>query len=510
MTELLPDTARSVHCGTRRTTIAALKDRAMRLASAFHAKGVRKGDVIAALFRNDLAFLEATLACDRLGVYLTAVNWHLAPAEVQHILTDCQARILIGHADLLDRLGDLGQIGPDVIRVVSHDDINAAYGLKPVGGDTYEALLAGQRPWSGPKAPSPGTISYSSGTTGRPKGIKRLPYSLEEEQRYSEARRRLFGIERGDRVAIPGPLYHSQSNSAMRLALAHANHIHVMPRFNAADLLRIIGDEAIAHLSMVPIMFARLLDLPASHREAADTSSVRFVLHGGSSCPTRVKAGMADWWGDVFFESYGSTECGLVTLSSTQDWRSRPASVGRVFNTVEVAIMSEDGTVLPEGEEGEILVRNPNYPPFEYIGLPGARAAIEKHGYLSNEDIGYLDADGYLYVTDRKRDMIISGGVNIYPSEIEAALDEIDGISESAVFGIPHPEFGEAVAAALVCNTKGALDADWVRAALKGRIAGYKIPKLIEFHDSFARDDLGKLRKRELRAPHWQNAGRRI
>jgi long-chain acyl-CoA synthetase len=257
-------------------------------------------------------------------------------------------------------------------------------------------------------------------------------------------------------------------------------------------------------------MYVRLLRLPAETKKRYDLSSMRFVASTGSPCPAEVKRAMIEWWGPVFNESYAASELGYVTAISSAEALRKPGAAGRPFGRATVRILDNDGRELPQGKVGLIYARQPAYPDFTYNNNPEARRQIERDGLLSLGDMGFIDEDGYLYVCDRASDMVISGGVNIYPAEIEAALAMMPGVRDCAVFGIPDEEFGEALAAAVQCEPGFSLPAEEVRRYLAERIASYKVPRVITFHAELPREESGKIFKRRLRAPYWEKSGRRI
>jgi long-chain acyl-CoA synthetase len=257
-------------------------------------------------------------------------------------------------------------------------------------------------------------------------------------------------------------------------------------------------------------MFIRLIKLPEALRRTYDIGSLRHVIHAAAPCPAEIKRAMIDWWGPVIHEFYGSTESGAVTFANSQDALNKPGTVGRAAPGAELRVIGEDGRLLPPGEIGEIYSRIPGNPDFTYHNKPEKRAEIDRDGFITSGDVGYLDADGYLFLCDRKRDMVISGGVNIYPAEIEAALHAVAGVHDCAVFGIPDDEFGEALMAVVEPQAGVTLDAKAIRAELKATLADYKVPKHIEIRHGLPREDSGKIFKRRLRDPYWERAGRRI
>ena len=503
-------------CGSRRTDGATLRQSAARAASGFTAMGVQPGDTVAVMLRNDLPYLELMLALGRLGAHLVAVNWHFRAEEAGYILRDCGARALVVHADLLPALQPVIPQGVDILVVPTPEEVRAAYDLPDAA-----ALPAGARDWAtwrdsfpeSTAAPVPalGTMLYTSGTTGLPKAVMRLPGTKLQHEGAMRIRATANQSTGGMRTAVVGPLYHAGPNSSARVALERAETIVVMPRFDPEELLKHIEEQRLTHLSLVPIMLVRMLKLPQEVRQRYDVSSLENATHGGSPCAPQVKRQMLEWWGPVLCETYGSTEAGLVTYATAQQWLDRPGTVGQPFPGSAIRILDPEGQQLPPGEVGEIYVDpGDNALPFTYRNNEAQRAAIEREGFFTNGDMGYLDADGFLFITDRKRDMVISGGVNIYPAEIEHALLASPEVADCAVFGIPDEEYGEALAAVVVPSAGHAPTPESLRTWLRERLASYKIPRVYELRDSLPREAMGKVFKNQLRAPYWQAAGRSI
>jgi long-chain acyl-CoA synthetase len=261
---------------------------------------------------------------------------------------------------------------------------------------------------------------------------------------------------------------------------------------------------------VVPTMFIRLMKLPEDIRRTYDMSSLRHVIHAAAPCPPDVKRAMIEWWGHVIYEFYGSTESGAVTFATSEDALRKPGTVGRIAPGAELRFLGEDGRALPQGEIGEIYSRIAGNPDFTYHNKPGKRGEIDRDGFITSGDVGYIDQDGYVFICDRKRDMVISGGVNIYPAEIESVLHAVPGVHDCAVFGIPDGEFGEALMAVVEPQAGATLDVPDIRARLKASLADYKIPRHIEIQKELPREDSGKIFKRRLRDPYWERAGRRI
>ncbi|AWV20501.1 Long-chain-fatty-acid--CoA ligase (plasmid) [Roseomonas mucosa] len=482
-----------------------LRDRAARAASGLAALGVGSGDRVAVMMRNEPAYLEVILAADRLGAALVAINWHFRTDEATHILADSGARVLVVHADLLPGIAAAVPDGVAVIAVPTPPGILDAYGIaavppSPLGTPDWPGWRDAHPLWTAPAPPSLGMMLYTSGTTGRAKGVRRLPGTPEQHDSARRIRSLVGGARPGMRTAVVGPLYHAGPASSARVALAQAALIVVMPRFDAEALLRAIEQHRLTHLALVPVMLVRLLKLPQAVRARYDVSSLEGVTHGGSACAPEVKRGMIDWWGPILSETYGSTEVSLIAASRSEEWLRFPGTVGRALPGTSIRILDEEGRILPPGEVGEIHVDSgPNALPFTYHNLPRERAKVERNGHVTNGDVGYLNEEGFLFVTDRKRDMVVSGGVNIYPAEIEAALITHPDVLDCAVFGVPDPEYGEALVAAVQSRPGAAPAAQAIRDHLRERLAGYKVPRRIWLVDDMPRDSMGKVFKRRLR-----------
>ena len=479
---------------------AELEHAVQRAAGLLERLGVGEDDVVCLMLRNDPAFLITAYAALRLGAYSCPINWHYKADEAGWILADSGARVLVAHADLLPQIE--GALPAGVEQVV----------VEP--GD-WNGWLADAPRWQGAPRRLRGNMPYTSGTTGRPKGVRRTPAPLEHAERMAElsreARYKGFGIEPGMRALLPGPLYHSAPNLYATQTLLMDDALLVLePRFDAERTLALIERHRLTHAYLVPTMFVRMLKLPEETKRRYDLSSLRFVAATGSPCAPAVKRAMIDWWGPVLHECYASSEAGVITSIDSHEALAKPGSAGRPVGVGALKILDPDGRELPPGEVGLIYARQPAYPDFAYNNNPAARAALERDGLWTLGDMGYLDEDGYLFICDRSSDMVISGGVNIYPAEIEAVLHGMPGVHDCAVFGVPSEEFGEALAAAIQPEPGAALDPEGVKTWLRAHIADYKVPRVVEFHAALPREDSGKIFKRKLRAPHWERAGRRI
>jgi long-chain acyl-CoA synthetase len=502
--------------GERRLAYEDYLEQGARAATGFSAAGLAEGDSVALLLRNDIPMLVAMQGASLAGCYAVPINWHNAPEETGYVLADAGARLLLAHADLLTGLDGYIPEGCRVLVVETPPEIGAVYGIAPEdrhlppGATDWNHWLAGQAPRTAPPAASRSSMIYTSGTTGRPKGVRRAPADEAQQQEFLRMAMRGFGIRPGCTALMTGPMYHSAPAAYARVVLGVGGNLHLMPRFDAEGLLATIQERRITHMHVVPTMFHRLLTLPEAVRRRYDVSSLEFVIHGAAPCPAESKRRMLEWWGPVIYEYYGSTELGLVTQATPEDALAKPGSVGRVWPERQVRILDDAGRPLPPGQEGEIYMSLAMLTDFTYNKRDDARAEIERDGFLTNGDVGYLDEDGYLFLCDRKRDMVISGGVNIYPAEIEAVLASMPGVADCAVFGIPDEQYGEAVAAAIQPAPGAELTEVEVRTFLAPHLAGYKLPRLIAFHRVLPREDSGKIFKRRLREPYWAGQGRRI
>lgn len=490
--------------GNRRCDASTLESNSRRAASALASTGIREDETIALLMRNDFPWFEATRAAGLLGIPTVPINWHLTPGEVAYILEDCNARVLVVHADLLspDMISACG--AREIIAVPTPPEVADPYGVPAA----QSAVPANMRAWAAwisefpeydtdAARPVP-PMFYTSGTTGQPKGVRRKGLPPEIAADTLRRTRVAFGLEEaGVRAVMSGPLYHSAPNSYAMRVVADGGLLVLQPRFDAAELLALIERFRISHLHMVPTMFVRLLALPEALRTAFDPSGLRHVCHGAAPCPPEVKRRMIDWWGPVIHEYYAMTETGVITTATSEGWLAHPGSVGAAASGVTIRIVDAEGAECPVGTPGEILISSAATPYFAYHRADAKTAAARRGDCIATGDVGYLDADGYLYISDRKSDMVISGGVNIYPAEVEQQLLKMIGVSDCAVFGIPDAEFGERLVAMI--ETQEELDEVVLRAALRAQLAGYKVPKELRFVRQLPREDTGKIRKRLLR-----------
>ncbi len=497
------------------TTWAAFDERINRLIHALRAHGLAPGDTIALMAGNRREFFEVTAAAMHGSWVVVPVNWHWVADELAYVLDDSDAKVLIVDDRFLD-----------VALVAVADDRAARCPLRiamaddpPAGFVAYEAVLASGDPAEPAEQGSGGPMFYTSGTTGFPKGVRSSITTVGQDPALvdlvSQAFVGMMAIPKDGVTLLEGPAYHSAQFVFSVFPLLGAGSTVVMRhKFEAAELLRLIDEHGVTNIHLVPTQFSRMLKVPAPVREAFDGSSLVTVMHGAAPCPPEIKRQMLAWWGPVVAEYYGGTEGGFLTMISGEEWLARPGSLGRATGMVDLFIVAEDGHECVAGEAGQIYFKNKMGSDFEYHKAPEKTAAAHRApGVGTLGDIGYLDDDGYLFMSDRKIDMIISGGVNIYPAEIESVLATHDAVADAAVFGIPDDEMGEQVKAAVEL-VEGVEPSDELAAALiahvRAHLAGYKAPKTVDFEAHLPRHPTGKLYKRLLRDPYWEGSGRTI
>ena len=516
MTQTAHLRAEGLICEPRHLARDVMEQNICRAAAGFLAMGIGKGDSIALFMRNDFPFIEASIAAQRIGAYAVPVNWHFKAEEVAYVLGDCDARVLIVHADMWPAIASGVAQSIAVIVVATPFEIGLPYRAAletfavPAGMTDWTQWLASHAPVGELPAPATESMIYTSGTTGNPKAVRRSPATPEQTGAVAKLRASVYGMRAGMVALVPGPLYHSAPNSfALRSALV-GQAVIMMPRFDGEEMLALIERYRITHMFAVPTMFVRLLKLPESVRKKYDLSSLEFIIHAAAPCPPDVKHAMIEWWGPIIHEFYGSTESGPVSLSSSEDFLRKPGTVGRATEGCELLILDDDGAQVATGMPGEIFSRISYYPDFTYHKKEEKRAEIDRGGFITSGDIGYLDEDGFLFICDRKRDMVISGGVNIYPAEIEACILSLDGVKDCAVFGVPDAEFGEALMAIVEPQSGADITPAMARTHMLSHLAAYKVPKHIKLGYDLPREDSGKIFKRRLRDPYWAQAGRTI
>jgi fatty-acyl-CoA synthase len=474
-------------------TFAELDAKANQIAQLLRASGIQTGQHIAMMLKNCREFIEVVFGCSRAGVVFTPISTHLKKEETAYIINNCNARLFIASASLADVATEAAEHAPELLRKFI------------VGGET-----AGFEDWQSAVDSQPSDeisdqslgvpMLYSSGTTGKPKGIFRAPQNTELDAPHPlKLVGAYYGFSDATVYLSPAPLYHSAPLFYNTLNMTGGGTSIIMDRFDPEQALALIERYEVTHSQWVPSMFIRMLKLPEGIRERYDVSSMQRAIHAAAPCPIDIKRQMINWWGPVICEYYSSTEGVGFTLIDSEDWLAHPGSVGRPLTGVP-KILDDEMKVLPPGEVGQIYFDEIGR--FEYFDEPGKTdEAFDTRGWGTVGDMGYLDADGYLYLTDRKNFMIITGGVNVYPAEIEGLLVTHPQIADAAVFGIPNEEYGEEVKAVVQLLDHGeagdALSGDLIL-WMKERLSSVKVPKSVDFMEQLPRMDNGKLYKRHL------------
>ena len=489
----------------RTRTRAELWDRSVRLGRwCRHELGVPAGGHVAAVLGNRVEAMEVSLAGVLAGCWVTPVNWHLTPDEAAYVLADSGAGVVVTDPEhealaraAVDRLD-----GP--VPVV-------------VAGPELDSVLDGasDEPFD-LDGPAGGSMIYTSGTTGRPKGVRRTAQATLGRQlaAYPLAGRAL-GLDGQGPHLVTGPLYHAAPLGFAVMDLHNGAPVVLLPRWDEAHCLEVLAERQVRNTHLVPTMFVRLLRLPEEVRAAFDPGALRLVLHGAAPIAPSVKQAMIEWWGPVLVEYWGASEGGVVTLVGSEDWLAHPGTVGRAVPGHEVFAGDEDGTPLPAGQTGRLWCRNLRAERvFEYHGAPDKTAEAHKAaGTYTIGDVGRVDDDGWVYLSDRVANTIISGGVNIYPAEIEAVLIEHPAVGDVAVLGVPDDEWGEQVKAVVEPVDGAVVDdavVDELLALCRDRLAGYKVPRSVDVVEALPRHPTGKLYTRLLRDRYWAGHDRRI
>ncbi|AEV75227.1 acyl-CoA synthetase (AMP-forming)/AMP-acid ligase II [Mycolicibacterium rhodesiae NBB3] len=489
------------------TTIsyAGLFAGSQRIAALLYDAGLRPGDGVALVVPNRPEFFEITWGCQLSGLYYSAVNTHFTADEVAYVIADSEAKAVFIDESMVDLAAYVRKANP---RVEVHISVGAAL----PGWTAYAEALAS----AGDAPPvSDGTeMLYSSGTTGRPKAVRRpLPTDgqgswAQKVLEYSLGQR--YDLDSSSVYLSPAPLYHAAGiNYTMAVHRVGAASV-LMRKFDAEAVLRLIEKHRVTHAQFVPTMFVRMLKLPETVRTAYDLSSLRCVIHAAAPCPVDVKYKMMEWIGPIIHEYYGGTEGFAGTGIGPEEWLAHPGSVGKPITPVHV--LDDDGVEVPTGTAGELFFEGG--PAFEYFKDPEKTASVSNdRGWRSLGDMGFVDDDGYLFLTDRSTFMIVSGGVNIYPQEVENLLVMHPKLVDAAVFGVPNDEFGEEVKAVVQpiagLDAGPALEAELIEYC-RARLATYKCPRTIEFDPELPRDPNGKLYKRRIRDRYWQGRTSRI
>ena len=489
------------------TRAGALLAAANQLVHGLRALGLKKGDTVATLLDNGLPMLEVYMAATQAGFYITPINIHSAAPEVSYILSDSEAKAFICSS----RFGEVCQKAAAEAKFSA--EARFATG-KLEGFRDYAELKTGQSAAAPDDRTAGLVMNYTSGTTGRPKGVRRqLPPVDPETIGESYAMfLTMFGIKPHEGVhLVVSPLYHTAVLNFCTNHLHFGHTVVLMDKWTPEGTLRLIEQYKVTNSHMVPTHFNRLLALPEDIKKKYDLSSLQHVIHSAAPCPVQVKHRMLQWWGPVIYEYYSASEGGGTTATPT-DWLAHPGTVGKPWAISEIRILDDAGEPVAAGTVGTVYIRMGGHK-FEYHKDQKKTESAWKEGFFTVGDAGYLDDEGFLFLCDRKSDMIISGGVNIYPAEIESVMLGHAKIGDVAVFGIPDDDWGEQVKAVVepVDGVMGSANlAEEILGFCKEQMASYKVPKTIDFTSALPRDPNGKLYKRKLRDPYWEGRDRKI
>ena len=485
----------AIHDPLQSKTFRQINEAANQIVRLLRERGLKAGDAIALLCSNRAEFVEVLSACRRGGYRLTPVNWHLSVDEAEYIINDCDAKALFAET----RYAAATQSkAPQVTLKVS-------IGEDAEGFEPYAELLSG---FDGSDIADPtlgSQMLYTSGTTGRPKGV---------------FRRNAAGVmmanvaEPNDVQLCADPAYHAAPLAFdVGASMAMGIPLVFIDRWDSEGVLKTIEKYRVTRAHLVPIMFQRLLNLPEDVRRKYDVSSLRYIIHGAAPCPPEVKRAMIDWVGPIINEYYAGSEGGAGFVVSSEEWLTKPGTVGKLPDPAALKILDDDGNVVEQGQSGTLYFRVSPIAPFEYYKDPAKTAAAHRGDYFTLGDVGYLDEDGYLFLTGRTAECIISGGVNIYPQEIDNELIKHPAVEDSCTIGVPNDEWGEEVKSVVTLNPgyvgSDDLATDIIKFA-RGRLAGFKVPRSVEFVDELPRSPAGKIQRKKVREPYWAGRARQI
>ncbi|HEY2702451.1 MAG TPA: AMP-binding protein [Candidatus Dormibacteraeota bacterium] len=500
-----PERSALIDDAGRRRSYAELNARVRRAATALSGLGLAAGERCAHLHHNCIEGFELGHALRRLGAVSTPVNTRLRDAEIAYLLNDSGARVVVAGPEFT---AAVEAARPQVEDADRRRWLMLGDGAPPPGWQAYEDVLAaaGDAEPPGGGATSAPTMIYTAGTTGHPKGAYRGG-GVDVSVASSWVAAFQFSTE--DVHLLAGPSYHSAPGFFAGLQQMFGATTVVLRRFEAETALRLIAEHRVTTTFMAPILVKRILDLPEAVRRAHDVSSIRCLIVAAAPFPADLKRRAVDFFGPHVFEFYGATETGLVTLITPADLLRKPDSCGRVLPAVEVRLLDDDGNEVPEGQPGELWARSPGVFS-EYHNRPEATARNRRDGFFTVGDIAWRDDEGFIHICDRKVDMVISGGVNIYPAEIEAVLHSHPAVEDCAVVGVPDSEWGESLKAVVKLRPGGEAGEQELIGYVGERLAAYKRPRSVDFVEDFPRDAAGKLLKRLLRDRYWTEAGRQV
>ena len=505
------------------TSWSEFDERANRFISALRARGLGPGSTVALMSGNRREAFEITLAAAHAAWVIVPVNWHWVEDELVYVVEDAGADALV----VEDQFFAVGRAAADrlgascPVRIVIGDVASGTADdtTDSVPFEAYESVLASGAPTEPSDQAMGGPMFYTSGTTGFPKGVRSSLTAVGADVGMLEligaGFSDMLGVPNGGVTLLEGPMYHSaQWVFSMFPLVGRGSTVVMRHQFDPAETLDLIDRYEVTNVHLVPTQLLRMLKLPESVRARFDGSSLVVVHHGAAPCPPAVKRSMLDWWGPKVTEYYGGTEGGFLTMISGAEWLERPGSIGKALATIDLRVLDDAGHECAANTSGQIYFKSLMGNDFEYHKAPEKTAAAHSSdGYGTLGDIGYVDDDGFVFLSDRKIDMIISGGVNIYPAEIEGVLVTHPAVTDAAVFGVPDDEFGEQVKA-VVELVEGVEPGDDLARDLishvREHLAGYKAPRTVEFSAQLPRTPTGKLLKRQLRDPYWEGSGRTI
>ncbi len=497
-----PDKVAIVDPNGRSKTFAEINAAANKLTRLFRERGLKAGDSLALVCSNRAEFVEVLAATLRAGIRITPVNWHLTPDEIAYIIKDCEAKILVGE-QRVHAVAEAARECPDLV-------LKLAVGGDIPGFENYDQLL---EPLDGSDIDDPvlgNSMMYTSGTTGRPKGVYRPVPAVTPQAMYA-----MRGYDHETSVQMcAGPAYHAAPLAFdVRAAMGAGVPLVFIDKWDSEHVLRTIHEQKVTHLHLVPIMFQRLLALPEAVKAKYAVDHVKYVIHGAAPCPPEVKQAMIDWFGPVLSEYYAGSEGGAGFAIDSHEWLKKPGSVGKRPALLQVRILDENGNDLPNGQAGTIYHQLPPGGGFSYYKDEAKTQASRVDGFFTMGDVGYFDEDDYLFLTGRNAETIISGGVNIYPQEVDNELIKHDAVADSATVGVPHDEWGEQVKAVILLKP-GYTPSDALAQEIldfgRATLPAFKVPRSLDFVTELPRSEAGKIQRNKVRAPYWEGRTRQI
>ena len=488
-------------------------DKINQISHLFSSLGLRMGDTIAVIARNRNETMLTYLAAMQSGLYYTPINYHALVSDIAYILKDSDSLLVVCHPDFIDKAKEAAdQAGINANRRISLGD---GHGFTPLS-----ELIDGM-PTALPDArPAGQVLQYTSGTTGRPKGVRRKVSGVDADTASSSLKWVLgmYGInsEKGGCMLMTTPVYHTAGLNISALALHFGISLVLMDNWTPESMLESIQTFRANMTVVVPTQFVRLLKVPKEVRDSYDISSLEWAIHGAAPCSPEIKRQMIEWWGPIIFEYYGSTEVG-GTFVNSHDWLKHPGTVGKPGPVTKLRILDDEDNELPPNQIGRVFMRQGD-DQVEYLHDPEKTAKSRVRDMMTVGDIGWVNEDGFLFLVGRTSEVMIVGGVNIYPAEVENALLEHPAISDACVFGVPNDEYGEEIYAAVVAREKGVVDGqpraqellDVVMEHCRTNLAKYKCPHTISFREEIPRDPNGKMYRKKLRDPFWEGRERGI